>query len=112
MSSCRVRSPVEETRPRRVFSSFRYRANRFGPKHAFTVIGIGYALKGPTSRSRKMKESTKDQVKGAVHEAKGKVKETVGRATDNPNLEAEGQDENVSGKIQKKVGQVEKVFEK
>jgi uncharacterized protein YjbJ (UPF0337 family) len=59
-----------------------------------------------------MKESTKDQVKGAVHEAKGKIKETVGHATNNPNLEAEGQDENVAGKIQKKVGQVEKVFEK
>jgi uncharacterized protein YjbJ (UPF0337 family) len=39
------------------------------------------------------------------------VKEVAGRVTKNPNLEAEGQDEKLGGKIQKKVGQVEKVFE-
>lgn len=59
-----------------------------------------------------MKDSVKDKVEGAVHDAKGKVKEKVGRATNNPNLEAEGQDEKVAGKIQKKVGDIEKVFEK
>jgi uncharacterized protein YjbJ (UPF0337 family) len=59
-----------------------------------------------------MKDSTKDKVDGAVHEMKGKVKEKVGRATNNPNLEEEGADEKVSGKIQKKVGDIEKVFEK
>jgi uncharacterized protein YjbJ (UPF0337 family) len=59
-----------------------------------------------------MKDSTKDQVQGAFHEAKGKVKEKVGHATNDPNLEAEGQGEKVGGKVQKKVGQVEKVIEK
>ena len=59
-----------------------------------------------------MKDSTKDKVQGAVHEAKGAVKEKVGRATHNPALEDEGTDEKVAGKIQKKVGDVEKVFEK
>jgi uncharacterized protein YjbJ (UPF0337 family) len=59
-----------------------------------------------------MKDSTKDKVQGAIHNAKGAVKEKIGRATNNPNLEAEGQDEKVGGKIQKKVGDVEKVFEK
>jgi uncharacterized protein YjbJ (UPF0337 family) len=59
-----------------------------------------------------MKDSTKDKVEGAVHDAKGTIKERVGHATNNPNLEAEGQDEKVAGKIQKKVGDVEKVFEK
>jgi len=57
-----------------------------------------------------MKDSTKDEVKGKVHEIKGAVKEKVGHATNNPNLEEEGQDENVAGKVQKKVGQVKKVF--
>jgi uncharacterized protein YjbJ (UPF0337 family) len=57
-----------------------------------------------------MKDSTKDQVKGKIHEVKGAVKEKVGRATNNPNLEEEGQDENLAGKVQKKVGQVKKVF--
>ena len=32
--------------------------------------------------------------------------------TKNPNLEAEGQAEKIGGKVQKKVGQVEKVLEK
>ena len=59
-----------------------------------------------------MKDSIKDKVEGAVHDAKGSIKEKVGHATNNPNLEAEGQDEKVAGKIQKKVGDVEKVFEK
>ncbi len=59
-----------------------------------------------------MKDSTKDKIEGAVHKAKGAVKEKVGHATNNPNLEAEGQDEKVGGKIQKKVGDIEKVFEK
>jgi uncharacterized protein YjbJ (UPF0337 family) len=59
-----------------------------------------------------MKDSTKDKVKGAVHELKGTVKEKVGRATHDPQLENQGTDEKVAGKIQKKVGDVEKVFEK
>jgi uncharacterized protein YjbJ (UPF0337 family) len=59
-----------------------------------------------------MKDSTKDKVGGKVHELKGAVKEKVGHATNDPNLEAEGQDEKLGGKIQKKVGDVEKVFEK
>jgi uncharacterized protein YjbJ (UPF0337 family) len=59
-----------------------------------------------------MNPSTNDQIEGKFHEVKGKVKETVGRATNNPDLEGEGKVENLGGKIQKKVGQVEKVFEK
>jgi uncharacterized protein YjbJ (UPF0337 family) len=59
-----------------------------------------------------MKESTKDKVQGAVHDAKGTVKKKVGQATNNPELEAEGSDEKLAGKIQKKVGDVKKVFEK
>jgi len=59
-----------------------------------------------------MKDSSKDQIQGAAHEAKGKIKEKLGRMTNNPQKEAEGQDEKIGGKIQKKIGQVEKVFEK
>jgi uncharacterized protein YjbJ (UPF0337 family) len=59
-----------------------------------------------------MKQSSKDQAKGKLHEVKGKVKEKVGRATNDPKLVEDGQDENVAGKVQKKVGQVETVFEK
>lgn len=59
-----------------------------------------------------MKQSTKDQVEGAVHETKGKLKEKAGQIANDPDLEAEGQGEKIAGKIQKKIGQVEKVFEK
>jgi uncharacterized protein YjbJ (UPF0337 family) len=43
---------------------------------------------------------------------KGKVKETFGKVTNNPNLQADGNAEKNTGKVQKKVGQIEKVFEK
>jgi uncharacterized protein YjbJ (UPF0337 family) len=59
-----------------------------------------------------MNPSTKDQIEGAIHAAKGKVKETIGQAINNPDLELEGKAENLGGKVQKKVGQVEQVFEK
>jgi uncharacterized protein YjbJ (UPF0337 family) len=58
-----------------------------------------------------MSQSTKDQAQGAFHEVKGEVKKKAGQLTNDPNLVAEGQDEKLAGKIQKKVGQVEKVFE-
>jgi uncharacterized protein YjbJ (UPF0337 family) len=59
-----------------------------------------------------MKPSTTDQIKGKLHEVKGKAKEKAGQLTNNPNLAAEGQDEKIAGVVQKKVGQIEKVFEK
>ena len=59
-----------------------------------------------------MKRSIKDRAKGTLHEVKGSVKEKVGRATNNPDLEAEGQVENIGGKVQKKIGQVERLLGK
>ena len=59
-----------------------------------------------------MKSSTKDQVEGKFHQVKGAVKEQAGRVTNNPDLTNEGQAEKLAGKVQKKVGQVKKVFEK
>ena len=59
-----------------------------------------------------MKESTKDKIEGTLHEAKGKVKEEGGKAIGNPDLQDRGTGEKVAGKVQKKVGQIEKVFEK
>jgi uncharacterized protein YjbJ (UPF0337 family) len=59
-----------------------------------------------------MAESTKDKVEGKFHEVKGAVKEKIGQVTDDPNLQDEGTVEKVAGKVQKKVGDIEKVFEK
>jgi uncharacterized protein YjbJ (UPF0337 family) len=58
-----------------------------------------------------MKESTKDQLSGKKHEVIGAVKEMAGKVANKPDLEAKGQAEKVGGKVQKKVGQVEEVFE-
>jgi uncharacterized protein YjbJ (UPF0337 family) len=59
-----------------------------------------------------MKPSTENEIAGKIHEVKGKVKETVGHVINNPDLEAEGVGEKVGGKIQKKIGQLEKVIER
>jgi len=59
-----------------------------------------------------MKPSTNDRIKGKLHESKGKAKEKAGQLTNNPRLAAEGQNEKVAGKIQKKIGQVEAALEK
>ena len=50
-----------------------------------------------------MKDSTKDKVEGVVHDAKGKLKEKIGRATNNPDLEAEGQDEKMAERSKRKL---------
>jgi uncharacterized protein YjbJ (UPF0337 family) len=59
-----------------------------------------------------MNPSTNDRINGAIHRVKGAVKEAAGRAADNPDLEAEGTAEKIGGKIQQKVAQIERVFEK
>ena len=59
-----------------------------------------------------MKNSITDKIEGAAHELKGAVKETVGIATNSPELEAEGAAERVDGKIQQKIGEIKKVFDK
>ena len=58
-----------------------------------------------------MKRSTKDQIKGKAHEIKGGAKEKIGRMRHSPALKDEGANERAAGKAQKKIGQVEKVFE-
>ena len=59
-----------------------------------------------------MKSSTKDQAEGKYHEVKGKIKEIAGKLSDNPKLEAEGTGEKIAGKVQGKIGEVKKVFER
>ena len=59
-----------------------------------------------------MNSSTKDKVQGSTREAAGKVKEATGKAIGNPDLQDRGTAEKVAGKVQRKVGDVKKVFEK
>jgi uncharacterized protein YjbJ (UPF0337 family) len=59
-----------------------------------------------------MKQSTKDCVAGDLHKATGSVKTTAGQVIGNPDLEAEGKAEKLSGNIQKTVGKIEKAIKK
>jgi uncharacterized protein YjbJ (UPF0337 family) len=59
-----------------------------------------------------MKSSMKDQIEGTVHEVKGTVKEAVGKAAGRPDVMDAGTAEKLTGKVQKKLGQVKKVFER
>jgi uncharacterized protein YjbJ (UPF0337 family) len=88
------------------------------------ILAVDNALSGrrgkipsgnPTSKATdeiQMKQSAKDEIKGNLKAATGTIKETVGRVTHNPNLTAQGQNEKRAGKVQSKVGQIEKVLEK
>jgi uncharacterized protein YjbJ (UPF0337 family) len=58
-----------------------------------------------------MKSSTRDKIKGRFKEAKGKAKEEAGKVTGNPDLRDRGTLEKAGGKVQRKIGDVEKVFE-
>jgi uncharacterized protein YjbJ (UPF0337 family) len=60
----------------------------------------------------KMNSGTENEIAGKVHEVKGKIKEKVGQLTDDPRLEGEGIGEKLAGKVQNKIGQVQKVVER
>jgi len=59
-----------------------------------------------------MKSSTKNQAKGKFHNVKGTIKEIAGKASLNSDLEAEGKNEKQAGKVQEKIGDIEKVVGK
>ena len=59
-----------------------------------------------------MNSSTRDRIEGRSKEAVGKVKEKTGEAIGNPNLRDRGTEEKVAGKVERKVGDVKKVFGK
>ena len=70
-----------------------------------------------TARERKcestfMDSSTHDKAQGTAKEAVGKVKEETGKAIGNQDLEDRGTAEKVGGKVERKVGDVKKVFGK
>lgn len=64
------------------------------------------------TKGEKMKTSTKDQAEGKLHQVTGAIREAAGKFTKDPSLEAEGNGEKLAGKVQAKIGQVEKVLGK
>ena len=59
-----------------------------------------------------MTNSTKQELEGDLHDAKGTAKEAAGKAANDPDLEAEGRTEKIAGIVQKKLGQIEKLIGK
>ena len=57
-----------------------------------------------------MRSSTKDQVKGKTREVVGHAKKQAGKAMDRPDIEDKGRKEQARGTVQRKVGEVKKVF--
>lgn len=51
------------------------------------------------------KESVEQEIKGIGQQIKGKVKEGVGKVTNDPDLEADGNLDQVAGRIREKVGE-------
>lgn len=56
--------------------------------------------------------STGDKIDNKAEELKGKAKEGVGRATDDPELEAEGKADQVKGNLKQAGEKVKDVFKK
>ncbi|WP_321494799.1 CsbD family protein [uncultured Desulfobacter sp.] len=59
-----------------------------------------------------MKSSTQDNATGKMHQVKGKIKEFVGKLVGNPYLKANGNIENIKGKVQEKRSQIKNVLDK
>lgn len=57
-----------------------------------------------------MKSGNQDKIEGAAKNLAGKFKEGLGKTVGNPRLESQGKSEQIDGKVQKKVGEIKKVF--
>lgn len=57
-----------------------------------------------------MKPSTHDTIQGNAKEVIGSVKQETGKLVGNERLQKKGRDEKTEGKVQKKIGEVEKVL--
>ena len=55
-----------------------------------------------------MKSSTRNKAEGKMHRVKGKIKEVIGKAVNNPDMEAEGSKEIIDGAMQEKIGDVKR----
>lgn len=66
----------------------------------------------PNMTRSKTANSTKQQIEGELHDAKGTAKEAVGKLTKDPDIEAAGRTEKVAGKVQKHLGKLEKMIGK
>jgi uncharacterized protein YjbJ (UPF0337 family) len=55
-----------------------------------------------------MRGSTKSLTEAKYHEVKGGVKKAIGKAVGSPKITMEGRAEQITGKVQEKVGKIKK----
>lgn len=53
-----------------------------------------------------------DKIKSAVSKTKGEIKDQIGNATDNTQLQAEGNADKLKGDAQEKIGEIKDLFNK
>jgi uncharacterized protein YjbJ (UPF0337 family) len=70
----------------------------------------GVQIKSCSWRGNSGSKARRTKPKASFAKWRIKIKARVGRAANNPSLEAQGQVEKFGGKVQKKIGQVEKVL--
>ena len=72
------------------------------------------ASKSPTSHKRKkiygLKSSVRDNIEGSAITMAGIIKEETGKALGNPGLRAEGNADQLVGKVQKSIGKILKAL--
>jgi len=56
-----------------------------------------------------LKSGTRDEAEGKWHQIRWEIREITGKFGMDPGLESEGKDEGRSGKVQEKIGEIEKV---
>jgi uncharacterized protein YjbJ (UPF0337 family) len=59
---------------------------------------------------KNMKSSTHDKAEGTAKNIAGTIKNLTGKALGNPRLESAGKAQQVEGRVQKKIGEIEKVL--
>jgi uncharacterized protein YjbJ (UPF0337 family) len=59
-----------------------------------------------------IRRSTKERAKGRAQEVKGSAKEKIGTKMGRPDIQDRGTAERVQGKVQRKVGEIRRVFGK
>jgi uncharacterized protein YjbJ (UPF0337 family) len=85
------------------------RRNRRDPGTGMDRIGrSGCFTTTSFNPSRIMKNSTHDRIEGSAKQVRGKAKVAAGKATNSPRLKAKGYADVADGKVQKKIGDLDR----
>jgi uncharacterized protein YjbJ (UPF0337 family) len=68
------------------------------------------SMKNMKPNEENMKSSTTDLIEGDAKIISGKIKEEAGKAIRSPEMRGKGSAEQHEGRVQKKIGEIKKVF--